>query len=60
VVTSVGERLVAWAYLLGWKVVCRVPRRLAELAFRMVADWVWWRHGRSVRQLEANLSRVVA
>src|SRR5215472_368374 len=26
----------------------------------MVADWVWWRHGRSVRQLEANLSRVVA
>jgi phosphatidylinositol dimannoside acyltransferase len=60
VVTSVRERLVAWAYLLGWKVVCRVPRRLAELAFRLVADWVWWRHGRSVRQLEANLGRVVA
>jgi phosphatidylinositol dimannoside acyltransferase len=60
VVTSVGERLVARAYLLGWKVVCRVPWRLAELAFRLVADWVWWRHGRSVRQLEANLSRVVA
>ena len=54
------ERLVAWAYLLGWKVVCRVPRRLAELAFRLVADWVWWRRGRSVQQLEANLGRVVA
>jgi phosphatidylinositol dimannoside acyltransferase len=60
VVTSLRERLVARAYLLGWQVVCRVPRRLAELAFRLVADWVWWRHGRSVRQLEANLSRVVA
>jgi phosphatidylinositol dimannoside acyltransferase len=60
VVTSVRERAVAWAYLLGWKVVCRVPRRLAELAFRLVADWVWWRRGRSVRQLEANLSRVAA
>jgi phosphatidylinositol dimannoside acyltransferase len=60
VVTSVRERLVAWAYLLGWKVVCRVPRRLAELAFRLVADWVWWRRGRSVQQLEANLGRVVA
>jgi len=56
----VRERLVAWAYLLGWKVVCRVPRRLAELAFRLVADWVWWRRGRSVQQLEANLGRVVA
>ncbi len=54
------ERLVAWAYLLGWKVVCRVPRRLAELAFRLVADWVWWRRGHSVLQLEANLGRVVA
>ena len=54
------ERLVAWAYLLGWKVVCRMPRRLAELAFRLVADWVWWRRGRSVQQLEANLGRVVA
>jgi phosphatidylinositol dimannoside acyltransferase len=56
----VRERLVAWAYLLGWKVVCRVPRRLAELAFRLVADWVWWRRGHSVLQLEANLGRVVA
>ena len=60
VVTSVRERLVAWAYVLGWKLVCRVPRRWAEWAFRLVADWVWWRHGPSVRQLEANLGRVVA
>ena len=55
-----GERVAAWAYLLGWKVVCRMPRRWAERAFRLVADWVWWLQGRSVRQLEANLRRVVA
>jgi phosphatidylinositol dimannoside acyltransferase len=24
----------------------------------MVADWLWWRHGPAVRQLEANLARV--
>ena len=54
------ERVVAWAYVLGWKLVCRVPRRWAEWAFRLVADWVWWRQGPSVRQLEANLGRVVA
>jgi lauroyl/myristoyl acyltransferase len=58
VVTSVRERVAAWAYLLGWKIVCRVPRRWAEWAFRRVADWVWWRRGPRVRQLEANLARV--
>ena len=52
------ERVTAWAYLLGWKLVCRVPRRWAEWAFRRFADWLWWRRGPRVRQLEANLARV--
>jgi KDO2-lipid IV(A) lauroyltransferase len=52
------ERVAAWAYLLGWKLICRVPRRWAEWAFRRFADWVWWRRGPRVRQLEANLARV--
>jgi len=59
VVTSVRERAGAWAYLLGWKLVCRVPRRWAEWVFRQVADWAWRRQGPAVRQLEANLARVV-
>jgi phosphatidylinositol dimannoside acyltransferase len=58
VVTSVRDRVVAWAYLLAWKIVCRVPRRFAEWAFRQFADWLWWRQGPAVRQLEANLARV--
>ena len=58
--TSVRERVVAWAYLLGWQIVCRVPRRWAEWAFRLVADWAWRRQGPGVRQLEANLARVAA
>ena len=57
-VASVRERAAAWAYLLGWKIVCRLPQRWAEWAFRQVADWVWWRRGPGVRQLEANLARV--
>jgi lauroyl/myristoyl acyltransferase len=52
------DRITAGAYLLGWTIVCRVPRRWAERAFRLIADWLWWRHGRRVRQLEANLARV--
>jgi hypothetical protein len=50
--------VAAWAYLLGWKVVCQLPQRWAEWAFRQVADWVWWRRGPGTRQLEANLARV--
>ena len=52
------ERVTTWAYLLGWKLVCRLPRRWAEWAFGQVADWAWRRQGPAVRQLEANLARV--
>jgi phosphatidylinositol dimannoside acyltransferase len=52
------ERVAGWAYLLGWKAVCRLPRRWAEWAFRQGADWAWRRQGPTVRQLEANLARV--
>lgn len=56
---SVRERVAAWAYRLGWKVVCHVPRRWAAWVFRLVADWLWRRRGRGVQRLEANLARVL-
>ncbi|HEX9030966.1 MAG TPA: phosphatidylinositol mannoside acyltransferase [Streptosporangiaceae bacterium] len=56
--TTVRERLVAWAYLLGWKVVCRVPEAWSRWAFMRTADWLWRKDGAAVRQLEANLARV--
>ncbi len=56
---SPRERVAALAYLLGWKVVCRLPQRWAEWAFRLAADWLWRRRGRAVQRLEANLARVV-
>ncbi len=55
----VRERLAAWTYLLAWRVVCRLPRRSAEWLFRQVADRAWRRQGPAVRQLEANLARVM-
>lgn len=54
----VHERLATWGYVLGWKVVCRIPERWAAWAFRQAADWLWRREGSGVRQLEANLARV--
>jgi KDO2-lipid IV(A) lauroyltransferase len=58
-VAKVRERLSAWLYLFGWKVVCRLPRGFSQWAFRLIGDELWRRRGRSVRQLEANLRRVI-
>ena len=58
-VSTVRERVSGWLYLLGWTVVCRVPRRWAQWMFRQIADQLWRRQGPGVRQLEANLARVI-
>jgi phosphatidylinositol dimannoside acyltransferase len=57
--SGLGERLAARLYLLGWAVVCRLPRSWAKWLFALIADVLWRRQGAGVRQLEANLSRVV-
>ena len=53
------QRLVLLAYRLGWAALRRAPERLGRAVFDLIADVGWWRRGRGVRQLEANLSRVV-
>ena len=54
-----GERLVIWAYTAGWRLVRLMPARPAYLLFSLLAQVAWLRQGPSVRQLEANLARVV-
>ena len=53
------DRLSAWAYTTGWRLVRIMPERLAYLSFSVLAQAGWLRQGRGVRQLEANLARVV-
>jgi KDO2-lipid IV(A) lauroyltransferase len=53
------ERLILWAYGAGWRVVRTLPERAAYLIFSVVAEFAWLRQGRGVRQLEANLARVL-
>jgi phosphatidylinositol dimannoside acyltransferase len=55
---STRHALGAWAYRLGWSIVCHVPSRLVEPTTERLADRIWARHGRAVRQLEANLARI--
>ena len=53
------ERLTGAGYVLGWSVVCRVPESWARTAFRLCADFAWWRRGPKVQVLEGNLRRVI-
>ncbi|MGA4543703.1 phosphatidylinositol mannoside acyltransferase [Uniformispora flossi] len=53
------QRLVDAGFGLGWAMVKRLPEPVARGAFTAAADFVWWRHGGGVRQLEANLRRVL-
>lgn len=57
--TYVGQRLADAGYALGWSVVKRLPEPVARGLFRRIADITWRRRGGSVRQLEANLARVL-
>lgn len=55
----VTARLVDLGYAAGWALVRAVPEPVATRVFTLIADVAWWRRGRSVRQLESNLRRVL-
>jgi len=53
------DRLTVLAYTLGWKVVRALPEAVAYPLFTLIADAVWWKRGKGVLRLEANLARAV-
>jgi len=55
---ALGERASTAVYKAGWLAVRLIPEPLARWIFNQIADYLWRRHGKSVRQLEANLRRV--
>jgi lauroyl/myristoyl acyltransferase len=55
----VRDRFLLWLFALAWRFVRALPERPAYLVFSLVAQVAWLRQGRGVRQLEANLARVV-
>jgi lauroyl/myristoyl acyltransferase len=52
-------RLNGLGYLAGWRLVRLLPETVAYALFDLIADVVWWRDGRGVRRLRANLARAV-
>jgi len=58
-VSTARDQLTDSLYGLGWAGVRRLPEPAAAALGRRIADAAWKRRGRGVRQLEANLARVV-
>ncbi|MEY9856753.1 lauroyl/myristoyl acyltransferase [Catenulispora sp. GAS73] len=56
---SVKDRVVSWGYGAAWAIVKMLPERTAYRLFDFIADRLWSRQGRQVRQLEKNLLRVL-
>lgn len=54
-----GEFLAERGFGLGWSAIRRMPEGSAYATFRVLADRMWRRQGRGVRQLTANLARVL-
>ncbi|GAA1990423.1 phosphatidylinositol mannoside acyltransferase [Kitasatospora viridis] len=52
------ERVVDGAFAAGWAALKVLPEPVARGLGTAVADFTWWRRGKGVRQLEANLARV--
>jgi len=53
-------RLVAFAFWLAWNALWIMPKRLALFMFDKAAVVVWRKESKSIKQLELNLSRVLA
>ncbi len=56
---ALTDRAISAAYKAGWLAVRLIPEPLARWVFNQIADYLWRRRGKSLRQLEANLQRVV-
>ena len=57
--TTLRARAADLAYAFGWTVVRKLPEPLVKAVFTGLADRMWRRRGRRVRQLEKNLCRVL-
>lgn len=56
---SLTERATDLGFGIGWSAVRAMPDPVVERVFRRIADRTWRRQGQGVRQLMANLSRVL-
>ena len=52
------DSFVAWVYILAWKLLRKLPEKIAYSLFERAAKWLVKRNGKSVQRLRKNLARV--
>ena len=50
--------MIAYAYLIGWRIVRFLPESIAYLFFAKIGDFVFKKNGKGVRRLRSNMQRV--
>lgn len=55
---KISDRFIDFGYWLGWNVLWLLPKSITSVLFDLVGKIAWRKHGRGVKQLELNLSRV--
>ena len=50
--------MIAYAYLIGWRIVRFLPESIAYSFFYKIGDYVFKKNGKGVRRLRSNMNRV--
>ena len=50
--------MIAYAYLIGWRVVRLLPEIIAYRIFYFIGDYVFKKNGKSIQRLRSNMQRV--
>lgn len=50
--------MIAYAYLIGWRLVRYMPNSLALKIFYVIGDYTFKRDGKSIRRLRSNMQRI--
>ena len=50
--------MIAYAYLIGWRLLRFMPERLAYRLFYSIGDYVYRKNGKGIRRLRSNMAKV--
>lgn len=50
--------MIAYAYLLGWRIVRYLPESLAYRAFYAIGDYIYRKNGKGIQRLRSNMAKV--
>lgn len=50
--------MIAYAYLIGWRIVRMLPESVAYLLFKWIGEYVFRKNGKGIKRLRSNMRRI--